>query len=196
MKKNILSTVFLFCCLISVSQNKIKDSLQLALKNAKHDTTRCNILNALIEDESDDNVWPLYNKQLQRITEKNLANPDLDPALKKIFKKSLGSALNNHGYIEQQQGRMNEAIHDFAECLKIYEQIDHKPGMATCYNNIAFIYQNEGNVANSITYFKKSLKICEDIGNKSGIASALNNLGSMFDKQGNSQKALDIILKA
>ncbi|MBK7666960.1 MAG: hypothetical protein IPJ32_06130 [Sphingobacteriaceae bacterium] len=35
------------------------DSLKLALKNAKHDTVRCNILNTLAETASDEE-WPAF----------------------------------------------------------------------------------------------------------------------------------------
>ena len=40
-----LNSTFLF------SQDRTVDSLKIALKTAKHDTTRCNILNAMIEAE-------------------------------------------------------------------------------------------------------------------------------------------------
>ncbi len=77
MKKNSITFIFLFCCLISVSQNKSKDSLLLELKKARHDTTLCNIYDRLIEIEVDDNVWPKYNDERKKIAEKNLARQDL-----------------------------------------------------------------------------------------------------------------------
>ena len=43
---------------LALCQDKTIDSLKLALKNAKHDTTRCTILSAMIEAEGDDNIWP------------------------------------------------------------------------------------------------------------------------------------------
>src|SRR5688572_24740579 len=53
-------------------QKAKKDSVKDLLDKANSDTTRCNILNQLIEEEQDDAVWPAYNDQMQVICEKNL----------------------------------------------------------------------------------------------------------------------------
>jgi hypothetical protein len=39
------------------AQSNFSDSLKLALKNANHDTLKCEILSELIENENDDSVW-------------------------------------------------------------------------------------------------------------------------------------------
>ena len=61
------------------------DSLKLALKNAKHDTTRCNVLENLVRkltgEESDK-----YNEQLKTIAEKNSVNSG---ELKNIYIKPI-----------------------------------------------------------------------------------------------------------
>ncbi|MDD1463659.1 hypothetical protein MEO39_27175, partial [Dolichospermum sp. ST_sed2] len=72
-------------------QNKTIDSLKLALKNAKHDTTRCNILNAMVEAEGDHNIWPKYNEQLKVLVEKSIAS---NASPKKLYLKHLAIALN------------------------------------------------------------------------------------------------------
>ncbi len=70
--------------------------LKLALKNAKHDTTRCNILNAMVEAEGDDNVWPKYNEQLKVLSEKNIA-AKAEPKI--FYLKHLAATFNNIGYL-------------------------------------------------------------------------------------------------
>ena len=50
------------------------DSLKLELKNAKHDSTKCNVLNYLVEVEYDESIWPKYNEEVKRIAEANLKN--------------------------------------------------------------------------------------------------------------------------
>ena len=80
---------FLFPFLLA-AQNT--DSLRLALKSAKHDTTRCAILNALVEAESDDNIWPKYNEQLKALAEKNIATK---ASPKIVYLKHLAAAFNN-----------------------------------------------------------------------------------------------------
>ncbi len=69
MKKWLL-LIFLFPLLLSAQDSTI-DSLKLALKTAKHDTTRCNILHELVDLVSQDE-WPLYYKQLLQLSEENV----------------------------------------------------------------------------------------------------------------------------
>ncbi|MBK9283798.1 MAG: hypothetical protein IPM51_05695 [Sphingobacteriaceae bacterium] len=65
----ICSLQFLFN--LSYSQSDLIDSLKLALKNAKHDTSRCNTLSHLANLASDEE-WPKFNEQLKNIAEENL----------------------------------------------------------------------------------------------------------------------------
>jgi len=58
------------------------DSLKLALKFATHDSVRCNILNEMIDEESDDKIWPTYNDQVKNICEKNLKVISKDDSLR------------------------------------------------------------------------------------------------------------------
>src|ERR1700752_4903887 len=93
---------YLYICLVFScflwAQQSNTDSLKLTLKNAKHDTTRCNILNELIEEESDDKVWPEYNEQLKNIAKSNLERGSRS-GLNAIFKRHLSNALNNEAYL-------------------------------------------------------------------------------------------------
>ena len=73
-----------------VAQDRIVDSLKLKLKMAKHDTTRCNILNALTET-ADDKEWPLFNDQLLKLAEKNSQTSNAQ--LKSIYLNHLQSFL-------------------------------------------------------------------------------------------------------
>ncbi len=171
------------------------DSLKLALKNAKHDTTRCNILNAMVEAEADDNTWPLYNDQLLKLAEKNNLSTTI-PILKICYSKHLANAINNLGYIAQQRGNPKKAIEYYDKSLKTRETIDDKSGIATSLNNIAQIYANEGAIDKAIEYHHKSLRIREQIHEKIGIAMSLNNLGYIFDNQGDIPKALEFYHKS
>jgi hypothetical protein len=107
------------CC----AQKGITDSLKLALKNANHDTLRCNLLVALIESEEDDGVWPEYNKQLNMISEKNLRNLSSSSILFRFFKKQLAASLNNFGYLKRLQGDVSGAAKFYLQSLKIQEEI-------------------------------------------------------------------------
>ena len=185
--KRLLQFILFFPFLI-VAQNSTIDSLSLALKTAKHDTTRCNILNAMIEAEGDDEVWPLYNNQLLELTEKNLKS---SPALRQIYLKHHANALNNIGFLAQQQGDVTKALDYYHKSLKILEEIKNKEGIAGSLNNIGFIYKNQGDILKALEYYHKSLRNLEEIKDKKGIAYSLNNIGFIYENQDDISKALE-----
>jgi len=178
-----------------VAQNEITDALKNKLQLAKHDTTRCNILSRLIEEEGDDAIWPLYNNELKNICEKNLKNLSGTDPLHPYYLKRLAEAYNNIGYLEQQQGHSTKAIGHFEQSLKLREQVKDKSGIAESLNNIGVIYQNQGDLPKTLEYYHKSLKIYEEISDKAGIALCLNNIGAIYKSLNNSLKALEYFEK-
>ncbi len=180
-------TAIILCQLNLLGQDRINDSLKLALKNAKHDTVRCNILNVLIELEGDDNIWPVYNKQLEDIARKNLSNNDVS---RKTYLKHFASAMNNKGFLANQKGDIPGALECFHKCIEVYQQIGDKQGMATSLNNLAYVYHKQGDIKAALDYHHKGLKICEEIGNKITIGTALNNIGLIYYYLGDLKQAL------
>lgn len=169
------------------------DSLKLAFKNAKHDTTRCNILNAMIEEESDDNVWSKYNEQLKSIAEKNLATGGV---LKKNYKKHLAASLNNIGYLANNQGEITKSLDYFHRSLKIQEEIGEKRGMAESYNNIGAIYKKQEDLNMALDYYNKGLKLYNEIKNVEGMGTAYNNIAGIYDNLNDLENALEYYLKS
>jgi serine phosphatase RsbU (regulator of sigma subunit)/Tfp pilus assembly protein PilF len=168
------------------------DSLKLELKNAKHDTTLCNLLNAIVEAENDDEIWPIYNEQLRVLSEKHTkTNTPNNP----FYLKHLADALNNTGYLYKTQGDIPKAIEYFHKSLKIQEGIGEKRGIATSLNNIGMIYDSQGDIPKALEYFHESLKIQEEIGHKQGIATSLNNIGTVYKLQGDLPKGLEYFHK-
>lgn len=102
--KNTLYIFFfvLFSFSQAVAQDPVIDSLKIEFKNAKYDTTRCNILNAMVEAENDDKIWPTFNEQLLKLAEKNTITTNKKN--KTIFLKYFATALNNKGFIYDNQG--------------------------------------------------------------------------------------------
>src|ERR1700741_4040614 len=99
----LIMIICVICVPVAFTQNKTIDSLKVVLKNAKHDTTRCIILNELIEEESDDKIWPKYNDELIRIAEEN-SKKTASPELKTFYLLKLASACNNIGFLAGVQG--------------------------------------------------------------------------------------------
>ncbi|MBK9285417.1 MAG: tetratricopeptide repeat protein [Sphingobacteriaceae bacterium] len=172
------------------AQDHVIDSLKLALQNAKHDTTRCNILNAIIESENDDAVWPKYNDQLKGIAETNLKKTPQTHPVYKIFNKHLAVALHRIGHTYKSQGDIPKALENFNNSLKICEEIGDKKEIATLLNNLGVIYFYQGDIQKALEQYARSLKIREEIGDKSGIAFSLNNLAFIYQKQDDIPNAL------
>ncbi|MBC7865159.1 MAG: tetratricopeptide repeat protein [Bacteroidia bacterium] len=177
------------------AREKIIDSLKLALKNARHDTTRCSILNAMIEAEGDDRIWTVYNDQLKQLAKKNsLAAPT--SRLKFFYLKHFADALNNTGFIYGSRGNNLMAIKYYNQSLKIQKEIGDKNGIANALNNLGGVYYKQSDNIKSIEYYSKSLKIQEEIGDKKGIATSLSNIGIIYENQGHIAKAIEYYSKS
>ncbi len=191
----LLLIIFLFPFFLS-AQDRTIDSLKLALKNATHDTTRCNILNELIDSENDDRVWPKYNDQLRRLAKSGSYKSSKDTIRKQFYLKHLAGALNNIGYLAQNQGDIPKALSFYLKSLEIEKEIKNPKGIAYSLNNIGSIYKDQGDIAKGLEYYHRSLKIREDIKDKKGIANALNNIGIIHKNQGDVQKGLEYCLRS
>ncbi|MES2512916.1 MAG: tetratricopeptide repeat protein [Bacteroidota bacterium] len=165
-------------------------SLLELFKNANHDTTRCNILSELIDSENDDKVWPTYNDQLLQLAQKGV-NSSSNNGQKIFYSKHLASALNNIGFLAQNQGDIPKALTYYLKSLTIEEEIKNKKGIAYSLNNIGSIYKDQGDISKGLEYYHRSLKIREEIGDKKGVANALNNIGIIHKNQGDFKKGLE-----
>ncbi len=171
------------------------DSLKLALKNAKHDTVRCNILAALSESVNFDEL-PAFNEQLMVLTKKNADLLAPGNPLKKFYLKLYAFALNNFGFFYDEKGDIPKALNYYLRSIKIHEELGNKSGIASSLNNIGFIYKKQGDIQKALEYYHKSLKIKEEIGDKKGVSKSLNNFGSLYKDQGDLTKALEYYEKS
>ncbi len=185
--KKILLFLFISIGLFGQYNN---DSLKLALKNAKHDTTRCAILTILIETEMDDEVWPKFNDQLLKLAHAALAsNPP--KILRTFYIKQKAYAFNNIGVLANSQGDADKAIVYYNKALELQNEINDRLGVANTLNNIGYVYNHLGDIPKSLECYHKCLKISEEIDNKVGVSTVLNNLGLLYDSQDEVDKAIE-----
>ena len=194
MKKIFAITLFFILSLSKGFAQNI-DSLKLALKNAKHDTTRVKILSELTQVCETEDILT-YNEPCLKLCEKNLQNSKLASVQKLFFKKHLADALNTVGFIYNNQSDNHKALEYYSKSLKIQEEIKNNEGIATSLNNIGLIYDNQGDAQKALEYYHKSLKIQNLINDKQGIATSLNNIGFVYYNQGDDQKALEYYHKS
>ena len=188
--------LIIFICVISVpifSQDKIIDSLKHALKIVKHDTTKCNILNELIEAEPDDAISTKYNQELLKLAEKNLTS---NPTLETNYLKYLALSYNNIGYYADNINDNKKAIEYYNKSLTIQKQINHKKGMALTLNNLGAVYYKQGNILKTVDFYTTSFEILKELDDKNGMSLLLNNIGIIHLSQGNIQKALEYLEKS
>ncbi|MGZ4040848.1 MAG: tetratricopeptide repeat protein [Bacteroidia bacterium] len=195
MRKKLFSCFYvLFFCGNFFSQEEVVDSLKLALKNAKNDTTRCKILYELAEN-ADEGEWEKYNDTLKTLSETKLSGVQ-NRSEKYFYTKHLAAAFNNSGLIYQTRGDKKRALEDYSKSLKMQEEIGDKAGIAASLTNIGFIYLSQGDIAKALEYYGNSLKITEESGDKNGIAYSLSNIGVVYANQGDTTKALEYFLKS
>jgi tetratricopeptide (TPR) repeat protein len=194
--------LFLIVSVIINAQEISIDSLKSALKHAKNDTIRINILKELIEAENDDKVWVVYNDQMLKIGEKGIVKSEPGSILKRFYLKSVASGLNNIGFLANNHGDISKALTYYQKSLKIQEEIKDKGGIANSTNNIGYIHNSQGDIPKALDYYHKSLRIYEEMlaenknsneipNIKKGIAYSLNNIGQIYLTQGDVAKTLD-----
>jgi len=188
----ILFLAFILPALMFAQQTYV-DSLLVSLKTSSEDTNKLNILYALVENINDDNVWPKYNEEALKLSEKLAASKN--KLISKKGKKAFADALNNVGfvYIKSDFGK---ALSYYVRSLKLREEIGDKKGIANSLNNIAFIFEKQGNIMKALDYYTRNSVIQNEIGDKKGYATSLNNIAVIFSQQGDVPKALDYYSKS
>lgn len=194
--KRIIVSIVVCCLWLPAYSQTETDSLLAALKLAKHDTTKCEILNELVETEVDDNVWPKYNIRMKIMAMQNLRKHKNDKKITKVYKRYLAAAINNIGYLYSLKGDMLHALNYYHECLAIQREINDKMGIATSLNNIGSIYNDQDDADMAYDYYQQAYKIQLEISDKSGMAVSLINMGYYFDGKGEDKKALDYYTKS
>jgi len=202
--KNLIYIALFLVSFNGVGQNFSKeqqhqiDSLNKVIASPNsHDTSLASAYVALSEILYVSNIDTLkfLCEKAKIITEKAL---EAKPAgsIKKSLLKSLAGALNNIGYVYQNQGNISKALAYYHKSLKIYEEIGDREGVAMNLNNIGLVYLNQGDIIKTLENFHKSLKIQEEIGDKKGLAYSLNNIGYIYGNQGDIVRELEYYHKS
>jgi serine phosphatase RsbU (regulator of sigma subunit) len=185
---------YMFANTLIYSQSRFMDSLKILLSDATHDTTRCKILNVMIEGDADDTKWPFYNDQLRAITEPYYKKPNSD--LRNYFLNYYALSLSNFGYLSMQKGMIPKAYEYYYKALDIHKEINNKQGIAYVSINLGYLFRQDGNVAKALDAYHNALKVQIEINDIGGAATSYNNIGFVFDNQGETEKALEYYNKA
>ena len=194
--------IVLFTSLKGISQDEqsIIDSLQLALKKLNqlptseaNDTLKIDILEALVENIYEDEVWITYNTSAKSIAKRLL--PSKNKKIKERAALAYALAINDEGIYESNKGNNVLAKELFFTSAEQLEKLNNQENLAMALNNIGYAYKADGDLVKALDFYLKSLKIREDINDESGIAMSLNNIGLVYDVQGNIKLAKDYYLR-
>jgi len=180
---------------LSENEQFLIDSCLTLFHNTHQDTSRLGIINIIVEESWDDNVWPKYNYWVYKKV-KELLKKENNPQVTEYLKKAHSGSLNNIGYFFQRQGDNDQALDFYLQGIEIKKEIGDKQGLADTYNNIGSLHNMQGAIKNALIYYKKSLKLYEALNNKRGVAYTYNNIGIIHKNQGDIPTALEYYLKS
>ena len=157
----------------------------------------------LLSDQGD---TTLVNNLLQQSKDQTKDNPEKAISLaiqaktmaEKInFPKGVAYALKSIGQVYKKQGKYLEALDNYRQSIKIFEEIKDNIGISNLYNNIGNVYYDQSDDVKAIENYLQSLKFAELSGDKLRMLSALNNVGGVYtNKPATYDKALQYYLKA
>jgi two-component system NarL family sensor kinase len=228
MRIKYLSTLFILLSLAAVPRagNAVIDSLEKALRDAAHDSTRVKILSDISWEYSFSDLIKAESyasKELELATALNkpaaIAQGYNDIGIIQYKKGNLNGALENYqrsyeiriragdkpgmasslskiGVTLYELGNYKEALKAQLEALKLFEALDHKMYVAYTLNNLGQLYQRLHDYDKSIEYSQRSYDYCEQIGDKHGMATSIGNVGFIYEIKKDYAKAIEYDLKA
>lgn len=170
---------------ICYSQNKVIDSLNFSLKNARYDTLKMELLNDLSWQHliigNSDSAIDLANRAL--LIANSLPMPaQLKGSAQSFANLAMGNADN---------GNFSASLTYFFKALKIGEDLGNKGIIASNLGNIGNVYGSMGEYDKSLEYTTKAMKISEELGDKKRVATDLGNMGNLYDLKNDTKKALE-----
>ncbi len=182
----------LFICLIciackGVAQQKVIDSLRLAIKeHPQPDTTQLNLLIDLI----------FYYKDIDPAKGIETSNEAVKLATLLHDQKRLASVYNYTALNYINQGNDTTALEFFNKCLAIRKEANDEKGIATVIHNMGISYFNLANYPLALQYQREAFDIFKKMNNSGAMASSLNSMGIVFLYLSDYPKALDHYLQA
>ena len=98
---------------VSSRDKAVLDSSLNLFHNSSNDTIKINIINSIVDNCWDDNVWPKYNNWMYNRINFLLSEDDLNDKLEYKLKSSLASVINNIGYFHLIHGDVATSIEFF-----------------------------------------------------------------------------------
>lgn len=117
---------------------------------------------------------------------------------KELLKKSIDSresgnkyvAMGNLATLLKNEGKWQEALRSYQECLEFFKSIDAKSQMASVIGQQAHIYQERGEYEQALSLEQESLAVTEEVGDKERIVISHYRIAQLLDLMEKYEKAL------
>lgn len=185
-KSLLVLACLLSCFQVSGQSKKNMDSLLLAYKNFKSDTSQ---VLTLIE------IAYQY-KTTTPDTMLLLSRKALEKAQKLGFERGQAWALNRMGVAYHAQGKYEEVVTYSQKSLDIFLKIKDNQGIAQSLHNLGIVYRIQGKYPKALDCLQKSLKLREKMKDLEGIANSFNSMGEVYRSQNDFTKALKYYQKS
>ncbi len=162
------------------------DSLITALKTAREDTNKVNLLNAL--------AYMLYTGKPDSTL--LLAQQAITLSVKLNWKKGESGGYNNYGITCAVKGNYPKALDYFLKASKIDEETGSKASLASDMANVGITFGELGNYPKALSYFFKAIKIDEFLNNKNELANNYENVGTIYQEEADYHQSLEYLSRA
>ncbi len=155
---------------VAFSQKDDADSLSVALRAAREDTTKVVLLNELVLSIRDKDPGKAFELSQQT---KQLAE-------KLGYQKGLGNTLQNIGWIYYRKGDYPLALKNSLDALAINKAFGDRASVANNLNNLGAIQYEQKQYANAVSYFKQGYTLSRAVGNNAIMSRSLNNISFCY----------------
>lgn len=188
--KSTYISIFFVCIFYNLNAQSVSfDALKKTYQSANHDTTKCNILDQLIEIAPEEE-WQKYNEQMKQLSIKNLAIKP-NGRLFLVFSKYYARALHNQGIMFSEQSDDDKAVEYFNKSINVSKKSGNRNEMAISLQSIAQIDIRKGNNSKALNQLYECLKIFEEEHDEIGIADVHLSIGDICYLQRDFKRALE-----
>ena len=181
MQKRVFGFFMLLLINFSAISNPHIDSLKLAIRSAKHDTTRFSAFYNLAQAYYDS----AYQKSIHYF------DKALEISNKQNNWEQVADIHHHIATVYFNQGEFSKALLEYQNALSVYMVHNDTKGIGHVNNSIGVLYKTWGQYPKALEYLIKALTDFEKIGYRAGIGMASNNIGQIFFYQSDYQKAID-----
>ena len=147
------AAIFLLVAHFSLAQKNEADSIENIIQNHPDDTAKVVLVNTFVSK--------LRDKDNNRILPFALENVKLAEKLQ--YKKGLGMALENLGWIQYRRGDYTSAFEQSTKALHVSQELNDEAAIARCWIGIAAINYEQKQFKIAIEYFHKAYRVGKKI---------------------------------